>query len=664
MHTRTRLLALGFIAVLAAPAGRASAQTRDLTELSLTDLLNLEVTSVSHKQQKLSRTAAAVHVITDEDIRRSAARTIPDLLRMVPGVGIAQISATDWAVTARGFTGPYSDKLLVLVDGRSIYTPMFGGVHWDLQQLQLSDIERIEVIRGPGGTIWGANAVNGVINIITKPAEATHGGHVSTVVGGDERGSADIHYGGSLGERTHYRVSGRHARRGTAGEVEAIDNPDAGQTTRGALRVDWSDGGANRVMAQGAVQSVAAHLLRPHAVFGAPWQTIRRDGTDSLAGNAVVSWTHAKSTRSETALQVYFDAYSRNAEDFRDRWTIADVELRQRQKIGTRHEVVAGAGYRYRANAVRNSELIAFLPASVQTDLISAFAQDEVELAADRFYVTAGVKFEHNTYTGLEVQPTARFAWTPAAGHSIWGAASRAVRTPTRSDRGLVVPGGLSPGFGGLPMLISIEGSPDAGSETLRSIEAGYRLQRRRASIDLTAFVNEYDDLMGGLAGTMARGQFGGRPVLRLPIVLTNGLRASTRGFEMAAAWNMTDWWKVSAAYTALSLDTWSSSELPFDADYAEGLDPEQQFHVRTFVDLPRGFEASVLAYRVTELPALDVPAYTRLDLRLGWTRRHLELATGVQNLLHDGDKEFGTFEGTVAVPVSARPFAEVRWRF
>jgi iron complex outermembrane recepter protein len=635
-----------FIVVSALCGATAGAQEADLTHLSLADLLDVEVTSVSRKEQPLSRTAAAVHVITQEDIERSGARTIPDLLRMAPGFNVAQIDANGWAVGSRGFGALYASKLLVLVDGRSVYTPLFAGVHWDMLNVPLEDIERIEVIRGPGGTLWGANAVNGVVNIITKPAAATRGGRARGVTAGARGGEVEARYGAALGDRVDFRVFGRGLQRDSA-SFSGIDAPDRGRIDGGGGRLDWRRSDIESVTVQGFVQKGRTSRVYPTEAG----YVARAD--DFEESNVMLSWNRSPSSRSETAVQFYFDAYNTGPTST---WQIADVDGRHRRMFG-RHEVVAGAGFRTWTN-----DEAGFTPERETSRLVHAFIQDEIQIAKN-LYLTPGSKFEHNSYTGFEIQPSVRALWRPVPRHSVWTAASRAVRTPSRANRGVRIAFPMMTSAG-VPVTVNLFGNPEIESERLRGLEAGYRIQLGTASVDVSAFRNGYDRLQS--AEPIVDPSVPSNPLV-LNMRMGNGLEGTSSGVEVAATWIPSPRVRFFGNYSYLTLDIVNSpGSLDFLSKTAESNSaPNNQLHGRVYVDLPYRLNASALAWRIGAIEGFGIDAYTRLDLRLGWTAtRRLDLALSAHNLLHDATTEFLDIAGTQALPIRRQVAAEVRWKF
>jgi iron complex outermembrane recepter protein len=647
LSAMTRTLCASFaIALCVLTPLAARAQEADLTKLTLEDLLDIEVTSVAHKAQTLARTAAAVYVISQEDIRRSGARSIPELLRMVPGFTVARIDDNSWSIGSRGFAGLLASKLLVLIDGRSVYTPMFAGVHWEMQNVALDDIDRIEVIRGPGGTIWGANAVNGVVNVITKDSADTQGTLVHGVSAADGDVDGYARYGAAVGRSAHLRVFGRAFRRGSP-DFAGFQNPDLGDGKVGGARVDWAPTPTDNVSFNGSVQSGQTNHMY-HAPNGLAIGHVTWDEA-TLSG----SWSHASSSRSETTLHGYFDGYSRP----RETWRIGEMEIRHRRALGDRHDVTAGGGYRGSWNQVTSAGSISFTTEHEQMNLVQAFAQDEVELSR-AIHVTPGVKLEHNGYTGLEVQPSLRGVWQPAKAHMIWAAASHAVRTPTRAHRTarlirVVVPVADQ---GLRPMLLS--GSPTFASETLDGVEAGYRFQTRHTSVDLAIFRNGYNHLLSA------------EPIdspvpSALAARLANGVRGNTTGGEVAATWTPRPWLKLFGSYAGLSIDLENEpgSHDTMMISFEENGVPRSKTQGRVYLDLPKRMEFTAIAYHMAMFPRRNVNPFVRADLRLGWrATSNVDFAVGVQDAFTTAAADVVDVTGIASAPPRRSAFAELRW--
>jgi iron complex outermembrane recepter protein len=643
----SRITSIALTACLLAPVA-AHAQQDDLTRLSLADLMNVELTSVSRKEQPLSRTAAAAYVITQEDIRRSGARTVGDALRLAPGFSVAQLDANSWAIGSRGFSGLYASKLLVLVDGRTVYTPLWAGVHWEMLNLLLDDIERIEVIRGPGGTSWGANAVNGVVNIITKTADATRGGLVHGGVAGAQDRDGNVRYGAALGDKVNFRVFGRTLRRASE-EFAGVSSPAHGAIEVGGGRVDWNRSDIESFSVNAMVQSG-----RTSETVSTPAGFTTEAG-DFDESNVVVSWSRKPSSRSDTSVQFFFDTYSFGGTANKSQ--VADIDARHRQALGNRHEVVFGAGFRRWENS-----MFGFRPETERSRIVQAFIQDEIELASG-LYLTPGSKFEHNDYTGFEFQPTTRLLWHPVERHVLWAAASRAVRTPSRVNRGAHIEVAL-PLPSGVVMPIELNGNPDMESERMRGFEAGYRVQFGTASLDVAAFRNAYDRLQSAEPVGMS---FLPNGIPMMQLTIGNGVEGDTKGVEVVGTWSPATWVRFTGNYTRLALEVRPSvgSHDVFATQMENSTAPRQQVHGRVYVDLPYRLDASALVWRVGALEGVPVDAYTRLDLRLGWeATRRIELALGAQNLLRDESPEYFELTGAQALPNQPAAFGEVKWRF
>ena len=419
-------------------AGLASAEEReeDLTTLGLEELMNIEVTSVSKKLEKRSGAAAALYVITEEDIRRSGATSIPEALRLVPGVEVSRIDSNKWAIGVRGFGSRLARSMLVLIDGRSVYTPLFAGTYWEVQDTLLEDIDRIEVIRGPGGTLWGANAVNGVINIITKHSRDTQGLLATAGGGTEERAFGSARYGGTLGETFTYRLYGKYFDR-DGGFVPRGDDYDAWSMSRGGFRTDWAMGPQDTLKVQGDLYDGDAGQHAVITRFRPPFTQVVEDDATLSGANLLGRWRHEVSDRSDLALQAYYDNTYRREPSFRERRNTFDLDFQHRFGIPWRQEIIWGLGYRLTADNTGSVPTIVFRPRDRSDDLYSLFAQDEVTVIEDKLRLIVGSKFEHNDYSGFEFQPSGRLVWTPAGSHVVWGSISRAVRTPSRLDHDL-----------------------------------------------------------------------------------------------------------------------------------------------------------------------------------------------------------------------------------
>jgi iron complex outermembrane receptor protein len=620
------VLTLG-AALLAAPSVRADRAPQSiehpklLKKLSLDQLFDLEVTTVSQKPESLSKTAAAIHVVTQSDLHQMGALSIPEALRDIPGVEVARVDSRQYAITARGFNGTVANTLLVLIDGRSVYTPLYSGVFWDAQDTFMEDIEQIEVIRGPGATVWGANAVNGVINVRTKDAAETQGWLVSGGGGSAERGFGGARFGGTLGRNATFRVYGKHFERDASLLPDGSEAGDDFRMAQGGFRMDWDPRGRDRLTVQGDAYSGSAD--QPNAA-----------ATDLEGGNALARWTRRFSSTSNLELLGYYDRTDRNYPNvFGETLDTYDLELRHRFAPSRRQDMVWGLEYRLTHDDVRNSPMLAFLPARIAHPLFSAFLQDELGLMEDRLRLTLGSKVEHNDYTGFEFQPSIRLAWTPVTTQTVWAAASRAVRAPSRIDRDFFIPA-TAPYF--------LVGSPNFDSEILSAFEVGYKTNPiSTLNGSVATFYNQYDHLRSIETGP--------------PAFLGNGLDGHTYGLETEASYQVSDAWRVSAGYTYLKLDLERSpGSTDVTSESQEGDSPQHQSFLRSSLALTREIALDLTTRYVGNLSNQRVPAYTTGDAHLDWRgNNHFELELVGRDLFAPQHPEFGLPANRREVPRS-----------
>jgi iron complex outermembrane receptor protein len=640
----------------------------DIDQLARVDVfvpaMDIEVTSLSKQESTVGRSPAAIYVITSEMIRRSGATCIPDLLRMVPGLEVGRVEANSWAITSRGFNAYFGNKLLVLIDGRSVYNAEFSGVYWDVQDLLLEDIERIEVIRGPGGTLWGANAVNGVINVITKKAKDTQGALLSYGGGSEDLALGGIRYGGSNGRGLYWRIYGKHFERGPGFDRDA-QPADDWRIGRGGFRLDWELDrcNCNALTVQGDYYGgvVGHNSIDPDPT--SPFSRTTVEDGDVSGANVLARWTHVHNDQSDWTLQLYFDQYRR------DRWMIftrvntIDADFQHRFPLGPHHRIIWGAGYRQVADELLGDGFaLSYSPQKRTRDLYSGFVQDEITLVDDRLYLTLGSKFEHNDFTGFEYQPSARLLWSPDRRHSAWAAISRAVRTPARIDHDAryTLPHKTDP-FSFFPRLF---GDADFRSEELVAYEIGYRAQvSSRFAWDLATFVNVYEDLESIQSGTA----FAEGANMIVPMAFGNGMRGQTYGVELAGQWTVSDAWELSASYSflQLQLQVAAGCEAGPVALY-EGSSPHNQVRFQSSWDITRCWQFDLALRYVDNLPAVDVNSYITMDARLAWLPcDSFELSLVGQNLLDGHHLEFDPYW------YSARPtevqravLARATWRY
>ena len=652
------------LAGILSQAAGFSQSPRDLTEISLEELMKIEVTSVSKKQQLLKEVPAAVFVITQEDIRRSGATSIAEALRMAPGVQVARISSGEYAITARGFNGRWSNKLLVLIDGRSVYHPLFSGVYWHLQDTLLEDIERIEVIRGPGGTVWGANAVNGVINIITRSASQTQGGLASGGGGSEEHGFAALGYGGRAGSRGHYRVYAKYFQRSglEMGAGESI--PGDWGMLRGGFRVDTPLGAGDTLTVLGGLYQGHTRWRLTEAYLLPPFQLQREDDRAPAGGNLVGRWRRAR-TQSETELQVSFDCSREDSLTLREAIRNLDLDFLHRRKVRARHELAVGWGYRLTDLALGNRLTFSFEPEHRHPSLFTGFLEDAIALRGDRLQLVLGSKFEHNRYSGFEIQPTARLLWAPSPRQAAWLAVSRAVRSPAPADQDLRWNAWAQPGLGGRAALVRLIGRPDFRSERLRAYEAGYRIRPLPSvSLDAASFYNSYRDLRDYAWGTPFAEVVPAPLHLVVPAYVGNLSQAKSWGLELAANWQPVPRWKLAGSYTGLALRIHRTGD-PMYGALIHGDHPRHQASLRSALDLSHTVQADVAVYYVGALGIFGIPAYTRVDARLAWQPKPpLELSVAAANLLDPRHPEYLPAVGGPPAEIGRSLYVKVTWRF
>jgi len=636
----------------------------DLKHLSLEQLGNLEVTTASKQPEALRKVPAAIYVITQEDIRRSGATSLPEVLRLAPGVEVAQVDSDHWSVAIRGFGAVLQSKLLVLIDGRSLYTPLFSGVYWQAQATPIEDIDRIEVIRGPGGTVWGANAVDGIINIITKSAKDTHGSMASVGGGNVDQAIADYRYGGGNGRGFDYRVYGMGFLRGPEFHSDGrnFDHWRMGQV---GFRTDWNRSAHDNFTLQGDIYDEEAGETTTFALYSPPSQ-VTADGNAALTGgNLLGRWKHVVNERSDFQITAYYDRTRHFEPEFGETRDTFDVDFLHHLALPGHQDFLWGLGARWSPSSfVQTVPSIDFLPHDLTDQIYSAFVQDEIGFLDDRLALTVGSKFEHNIYTGFEFQPSARLLWSITPRQALWVSGTRAVRTPSRieddvrlTDFATVTP---------LPIYLRVLGNRQFHSEELVAFEAGYRaLMTDRFHIDVAMFHNNYDDLSSFQVGTFFLEPTPVPVHAVLPLLTSNGIRGTTDGFELAADWRPATWWELkgSYAYLTMGLETKPGSNDPTSVPLDEGSSPHNQWVIQSLVNLPKKLEFDQTYRYVSALPARMVGSYGTADVRFGWhITPELELSVVGHNLLQPHHAEFGGDPGGL-VGIKRNVYVKMVWR-
>jgi iron complex outermembrane receptor protein len=660
--TRPLMLALCGAVAVASPA-TAQSQMPDLSQVSLEDLMNIEITSASRKEQRAADVAAAVFVITNDDIRRSGMTTIPDLLRTVPGVEVAQINSNKWAVSVRGFNGLNADKLLVLVDGRSLYNRLFSGVSWDIEDLMLEDIDRIEVIRGPGATMWGANAVNGVINIVTKAATDTQGGLVS-VDGGRSGDLASVRYGGTLGAAS-YRLYSQWTGRAQSLIAPGTGANDGSHIVTAGFRADWTTK-PGAFMFDGAYTAGQAHALWPnYNPQTTALEPLATDASDEKSGHLLARWTHTRASGASLQVQSFFDSADRQEPIGTYGRRAVAVDTQYHTPLGAHQDLVAGAGYWFTRERFIGNVGFSLTPPQDATTLLTAFIQDEIALAGNRLAVTLGSQVQHDTDTGAGVQPTARVMWKGFPRQRLWASTSRALRTPSQVDRGFASDAPPVPTGSGLPLVVTSTGNPAAETENLVDAEAGYRLEiGTAASIDVTGFVGRYDHLATSEVAAPVV-QFVPSPQILVTSQSGNLLSATTRGVEVAGHWTPLPAWRFDGSYSGFHVTPHPAAATQDPAAATtDGTAPRAQWQLRSAFSPTRRATIDVSIFHVGPLQQMQVDAYTRADVNAEWrfTSRLSVMAIG-QNLLDAAHAEFtGPTSLLLATQVRRSASLRLRW--
>ena len=662
---------LAFLLSLIVPPQNSCAQSPDnsqtattnLKQLSLEELGNIEVTTASKEPEKVSQTPAAIYVLTQEDIHRSGATSIPEVLRLVPGVEVARIDSDHWAIGIRGFGGEFSKSLLVLIDGRSVYSPLFSGVYWQLQNTLLEDVERIEVIRGPGGTIWGANAVDGVINIITKNSKDTHGWLASATSGNVDQGMGEARYGGGNATGFNYHIYGMGFIRGPEYHPDGA-NFDEWRTGQLGFRTDWTPSSRDSFTFQGDMYKASDGERVAVALYSPPSVEVIDAPHDDTGGNFIARWRRQLDGDSDIQLQGYYDRTSQFSPQLGEIRNTFDLDFLYHFKLKGNQDLLAGVGARWSPDTIiQTIPTLDFEPHQETDSIYSWFLQDQIPVVTDHLSLTLGSKFEHNNYSGFEIQPDARLLWTLTEHQTIWAAVSRAVRTPSRLDQDLQLTDFLE---ANPPIFLRVVGSKNFVAEVMIGSELGYRvLLAKGLYLDVAAFHNDYDDLYGYGPGTGFLETTPAPAHLVLELPLANALRGATYGAEIAPEWKPVNWWELKGSYSYLHLQVHDKPGFTDDLNTVSdnGSSPHHEFDIQSLINLPKKLEFDQTLRYVSALPAQTVDAYTTGDLRFGWHPVPAwEFSVVGQNLLQPYHAEFGSDVDTI-VGIKRAFYGKITWR-
>ena len=638
----------------------------NLAHLSLSELGNIKVTTSTKEPEEVWQTPAAIYVITQDDIRRSGATTIPELLRMVPGLDVARIDSDHWAIGVRGFNGEFSKALLVMIDGRSVYSPLFAGVYWQVQDTLLADIDRIEVIRGPGGTIWGANAVQGVINIITKNARDTYGTYFTAYGGNVDQGTVALRYGSRHDSNLDYRVYGKGSMYGAEFHPDG-QNFDEWKMGQLGFRTDWTPNGRDFLNVQGDLykgrdgERVAISLYSPPSVA-----VIQDPAHRTSGGNVVARWRHVMSATSDYELRGYFDRTSRFSPQLDEIRNTIDLDFLYHFAPDARQDVLLGVGARWSPDHIgQKFATLDFAPHDETDSIYSWFAQDRVAIVPNALSLTLGSKFEHNNRSGFDVQPNVRLLWTPTQHQTYWAAVTRAVRTPSRLDQDLQLTDYLPTLSTNGPVFLRVLGSKDFKSEVLVGTELGYRtLITHQIYVDTAIFHNEYNDLYGYSPAIIFAEANPAPAHTILEWHLANALKGDTSGGEIAPDWKPSDWFELKGWYAYLHLYVHDKPGFTDNLNTASdnGSSPHHQVRAQALFNFPKGFEFNATYRYVSSLPAQMVKAYKTADARFAWhPTLHWALSVTGQNLLQPHHPEFGSDVDTI-VGIKRAVYAKLTW--
>ncbi len=632
----------------------------DLTQISFEDLVNLEVSSVSKYSQKLSETAAAIYVITNEEIRRKGSTSIADSLRGVPGLEVARINNHNWAITSRGFNSDFANKLLVLIDGRSVYTPINSGVHWDTQDTLMEDIDRIEVIRGPGATLWGANAVNGVINVTTKEAKDTLGYISSIGTGTSDQIFGSLRYGGKITDDLYYRFFVKYHDIDRSKLSSGADANDQWDNRRSGFRLDWYPEAEKSFTLLGDLyNNKAEQLFNTSLATAVPgvFANGQLFGDTKLTGGHILGkYKSVLSNDSDIEIQAYYDRFHRRQLTVNMVVDTFDISLQHRFKLTDNHQIIWGAGYRAISDDLENTEFFTMTPDSQTVHIYNSFIQDEIKLMDDKLKLIFGTKIEINNYTNTEIQPNARLVYMPNDKNTLWGAVSRAVRTPSRSEFDLTLRSTLAPTA---PLPQVLQGNDNYISEDLLAFEFGYRIQPNdRLNFDFAAYYNNYDNLRS-FELTVS-------PPFAI-FNVDNNFDGNAFGIELSSGFQVSDWWLLRTNYSYIELDLSNEGSIDTNTEtLIEGSSPTHQIYLQSLMSLPLDIELDIGLRFVDDLNSQGISDYVGLDIHTSWRPTdNLELSIVGQSLLDSQHKEFSPNIVNIQITeLESSVYGKITWKF
>ncbi len=661
---------VAFVAFLSPPAFAQTNPGSDFSDLSLEELIQVEISSLGRKSSTVFDTPAPAYIVSNDDIHRSGAFTLPEVLRLVPGVQVSRINAANYAITIRGFNDATSNKLLVLMDGRSLYNQLFSGANWTFQETMLSDVSRVEVQRGPAGTLWGANAVNGVINLVTKNAHSTIGSLVSVAHGDHLDSATEIRHGWNINPATAARVYAKYQDQDNFGTDHGPASKGWNSLLAGA-RVDWDrpGGGGLTVIAEHRELRVKGTVNEPTLV--SPYFETFDDPQLTRSSDVSLKWNQPVLTDGNLTIQTSLEHGDANQVNSGERHTTADLDTQLTLHPLPHHEVITGITYRSTSDHLRSSQWYKYATPAATTSFVGAFVQDEITLVPDRVSLTLGTKVERNSYSGWETQPSLRILWHPTKEQAVWAAVSRAARTPSRTERGIdwfaatVPPTQDTP----LPGELIASGGSDFNSEYVTAFEAGHRFQPdKHFSVDTSVFYSEYTDLRG-LRPEFIPPDFTSFPlhyVARYNAI--NNVDGHTYGGEVSTRWQPLKNLRFDGSVALVRTSLHSPAGAPPDASISGliGNTPHEEYKLHAAWDLSSQWSLDLFARETGRLTESGVPPYTGLDARLSWRpRTDLEIELVGRDLLDPYHAEIsGFFVGNEVQQIARSVFVRATYRF